>query len=50
VTLAVASAAVFGVLATSAAADSAPAADTRPVNSPHPQVNFIRADLPMHPW
>ena len=50
VTLAVASAAVFGVLATSASADNAPAADPRPVTGSHPQVSTVRPDLPMHPW
>jgi hypothetical protein len=50
VTLAVASAAVFGVLATSASAVSAPAADPRPATGSHPQVSPVRADLPTHPW
>jgi hypothetical protein len=50
VTLAVASAAVLGVLTTSAASDSAPSAVPRPAGGVHPQVSLLRADLPMHPW
>ena len=48
--LAVASAAVLGVLSTSAASDSAPTANPRSTGGTHPQVNLVRADLPMHPW
>jgi hypothetical protein len=50
VTLAVASAAVLGVLATSAASDRTPSAVSRPAGAAHPQVSVLRADLPMHPW
>ena len=50
VTLAVASAAVLGVLAAGAAADSASSTDPRPAGGLHPQVSLVRANLPMHPW
>jgi anti-sigma factor RsiW len=50
VALAVASAAVLGVLATSAAADSASSPSPRPAGGTHPPVSLVRADLPMHPW
>ena len=48
VTLAVASAAMLGVLTTSAAADSGPTGSTQQGGTT--QASLTRFDLPMHPW